>query len=76
MWVTMFVIVNANNVRKTLAETSYKIFCPKIKNLIAVTGTNGKSSICNFYFQILNIPIYISLKMVVGIFHILKVQKT
>ena len=44
-----------NNVRKILAETSYKIFCPKIKNLIAVTGTNGKSSICNFYFQILNL---------------------
>ena len=44
-----------NNVRKILAETSYKIFCPKIKNLIAVTGTNGKSSICNFYYQILNL---------------------
>ena len=27
----------------------------KINNLIAVTGTNGKSSICNFYFQILNL---------------------
>ena len=44
-----------NNVRKILAEISYKIFNPKISNLIAVTGTNGKSSICNFYFQILNL---------------------
>ena len=43
------------NVRKILAEISYKIFNPKISNLIAVTGTNGKSSICNFYFQILNL---------------------
>ena len=40
---------------KFLAEISYKIFNPKITNLIAVTGTNGKSSICNFYFQILNL---------------------
>ena len=43
------------NVRKTLAEISYKIFKIKIPNLIAVTGTNGKSSICDFYFQILNL---------------------
>ena len=43
------------NVRKSLAEISYKIFKIKINNLIAVTGTNGKSSICNFYFQILNL---------------------
>ncbi len=41
------------NVRKILAETSYNLFNPKIRNLIAVTGTNGKSSVCNFYFQIL-----------------------
>ena len=43
------------NVRKILAELSYRIFYTKIDNLIAVTGTNGKSSICNFYFQILNL---------------------
>ena len=43
------------NVRKGLAELSYKLFNPKINNLIAVTGTNGKSSICDFYFQILNL---------------------
>ncbi len=44
-----------SNVRKVLAELSYNLFNPKINNLIAVTGTNGKSSICNFYFQILNL---------------------
>ncbi len=43
------------NVRKILAETSYKLFNSRISNIIAVTGTNGKSSICNFYFQILNL---------------------
>ena len=43
------------NVRKILAEISFRITNPKIKNLIAVTGTNGKSSICNFYYQILNL---------------------
>ncbi len=47
--------LHSKNVRKSLAEISYKIFNPKIKNLIAVTGTNGKSSICNFFFQILNL---------------------
>ncbi len=43
------------NIRKKLAEISFKIFNPKINNLIAVTGTNGKTSICNFYFQILSL---------------------
>ena len=41
------------NVRKILAETAYNVFSKKPKNLTAVTGTNGKSSIANFYFQIL-----------------------
>ena len=37
--------------KKTLAETSFKInhFFPK--NLLAVTGTNGKSSIADFIFK-------------------------
>ena len=43
------------NVRKLLAETAHKIFNKKPKNLIAITGTNGKSSIANFYFQILKL---------------------
>ena len=38
-----------------LAEVSYKIYRDKPKNLIAVTGTNGKSSIADFYFKILNL---------------------
>ncbi|EDZ60439.1 UDP-N-acetylmuramoylalanyl-D-glutamate [Candidatus Pelagibacter sp. HTCC7211] len=47
--------IHTNNVRKLLAETAFKIYNKKPKNLIAVTGTNGKSSIANFYFQILKL---------------------
>ena len=47
--------IHSKNIRKLLAEVSFKIY-PKVpKNLIAVTGTNGKSSIANFYYQILNL---------------------
>jgi murE/murF fusion protein len=38
--------------RKLLALFSSRIFNKKPNNLIAVTGTNGKSSVANFYFQI------------------------
>ena len=53
-----YLYLRFKNVRKVLAELSHKIFYSKLNNLIAVTGTNGKSSICNFYFQILNISIF------------------
>ena len=45
--------IRAKNVRKILSEVSSKIYKKKPKNLIAVTGTNGKSSIADFYHQIL-----------------------
>ena len=44
----------SSNVRKLLAEVSYKILSKKPKKLIAVKGTNGKSSIADFYYQILD----------------------
>ena len=47
--------LKTKNVRKLLSEFAYKINKNKPKNLIAVTGTNGKSSIADFYFQILNL---------------------
>ena len=47
--------LRSKNVRKILSELSYKITKNKPKNLIAVTGTNGKSSIADFYFQLLNL---------------------
>ena len=50
-----FYLFKTKNVRKLLAEISFKIYKNVPKNLIAVTGTNGKSSIANFYYQILKL---------------------
>jgi MurE/MurF fusion protein len=47
--------LNSSNVRKTLSEIAFKFYNKKPKNLIAVTGTNGKSSIAEFFFQILRL---------------------
>ena len=49
------VFLYSSNVRKLLANVAYKILGKKPKKLIAVTGTNGKSSISDFFFQILNL---------------------
>ena len=38
-----------------LSYTASQFFKLKPKNIIAVTGTNGKTSIANFYYQILNL---------------------
>jgi murE/murF fusion protein len=38
-----------------LAEIAFKIYNKKPKNLIAITGTNGKSSVADFYYQILEL---------------------
>tara|TARA_B100000787_G_scaffold154192_1_gene128891 strand:- start:10562 stop:13408 length:2847 start_codon:yes stop_codon:yes gene_type:complete len=47
--------VKSSNVRKLLSEMAYAIYKDKPKNMIAITGTNGKSSIADFYFQILTL---------------------
>ena len=47
--------IQSNNVRKLLAEVSFKINNKIPNNIIAVTGTNGKSSIADFYYQILDL---------------------
>ena len=43
------------NVRKSLAEASSRFYKKKPRRIIAVTGTNGKSSVADFFYQILNI---------------------
>ena len=47
--------IKSLQVRQLLSETSFSIQKNKPNNLVAVTGTNGKSSIADFYFQILNL---------------------
>ncbi len=47
--------IQSSNIRKLLAEISFKINNKIPNNIIAVTGTNGKSSIADFYYQILNL---------------------
>ena len=49
------IFLHTTNIRKLLSEISYKFFNSKPKILIAVTGTNGKSSIADFYYQILSL---------------------
>ncbi len=47
--------IQTKNIRKLLAEIAFKIYKNKPNNLIAVTGTNGKSSVSDFYFQLLKL---------------------
>ena len=45
--------IKANNIRKTLTFACKQFYKNKPKNIIAVTGTNGKSSVADFFYQIL-----------------------
>ena len=45
--------LKSKNPRKILAEASTYFYKKKPKNLIAVTGTNGKTSVSNFFLQIM-----------------------
>jgi len=49
------IFLRDDNPRKLLAKISFKLIKKKPINLVAVTGTNGKSSVADFYYQILNL---------------------
>ena len=53
-------IIKTRKVRDYLSEITSKFYQLKPKNIIAVTGTNGKTSVADFFYQILeknNIPV-------------------
>ena len=47
--------IRSKNPRDTLSYAASILYKQKPKNIVAVTGTNGKTSIANFYYQILNL---------------------
>jgi len=47
-------VIFVKDVRKSLSEACSNFYKKKPSNIIAVTGTNGKSSVVNFFYQILN----------------------
>ena len=48
-------LIFVEDVRKSLSEACSKFYKEKPINIIAVTGTNGKSSVADFFYQILNL---------------------
>ena len=50
-----FKIIKTNNIRDLLGKICSKFYKLKPKNIIAVTGTNGKSSVADFFHQILTL---------------------
>ena len=53
-------VIKKNNIRNFLSQTAAIYYNLKPKNIIAVTGTNGKTSVADFFYQILklnNIPV-------------------
>ncbi len=53
-------IIKTNEIRHLLSDIASKFYKSKPKNIIAVTGTNGKTSVSDMFYQILrinNIPV-------------------
>ena len=48
-------LILVNDVRRSLSEACSNFYNKKPDNIIAVTGTNGKSSVAYFFYQILNL---------------------
>ena len=50
-----FKIIKVKNIRDYLGKVCSKFYYRKPKNIIAVTGTNGKSSVADFFHQIFSL---------------------
>ena len=50
---TKIPIIKVKNIKKTIVDACIIFYPIKPKNIIAITGTNGKSSVAEFYHQIL-----------------------
>ena len=48
-------VFKTQDIRAFLAKICSKFFNEKPKNLIAVTGTNGKTSVADLFYQILSL---------------------
>ncbi len=48
-------IFKSSNIRNCISIISSKFYSQKPKNIIAVTGTNGKTSVADFFYQILSL---------------------
>ena len=48
-------LITVKDTRKSLAEACSNFYKKKPKNIVAVTGTNGKSSVADFFYQILKL---------------------
>ena len=46
-------VIKTNNIRELLSLTASKYYNLKPKNIIAVTGTNGKTSVADYFYQLL-----------------------